>query len=109
MNLHITFKNMDTSDHLKVFIEDKSATLKKYFDGKISVNWILRIEKQSRTAHCHIVGNNMNYFGEGDTEDFKASIDIALDKIEKQIRKHKEIVTNHLHRHEMRHHQPVGV
>ena len=40
----------------------------------------------------------MDFFGEASTEDFKASIDSALEKIEKQIRKHKEIVKDHLHR-----------
>ncbi len=98
MNLSVSFKHMDPSQTLKVFIEDKSSTLSKYFQGRISVTWNLTMEKQNRIAHCHLVGNSMNYFGEGETEDFKASIDVALDKIEKQIRKHKEIITNHLHK-----------
>ncbi len=98
MNLVISFKNVDTSDSLKSFIEDKSQTLKKYFDGKISANWTISTEKQNRIAHCRIKGNGMDYFGEGVTEDFKASVDVALDKIETQIRKHKEVVKNHLHR-----------
>lgn len=95
MNLNISFKHMDSSDYLRDFIREKSETLMKYFQGKVSVTWNIAIEKQARVAHCHILGNNMDYFGEGSTEDFKASIDIALEKIETQIRKHKEIVKNH--------------
>lgn len=95
MNLNVSFKHMDPSDSLKTFIHEKSSTLTKYFQGKISVTWNLTIEKQNRVAHCRLVGNNMDYFGEGSTEDFKASIDQALEKIEKQIRKHKEIVKDH--------------
>src|SRR4051812_4511037 len=98
MNLNISFKHMDSSENLKVFIQEKSESLKKYFDGRISVTWNLSMEKQNRVAHCHLVGNNMDYFGEALTEDFKASIDMALDKIEKQVRKHKEIVKDHLHK-----------
>jgi len=105
MNLNISFKHMDPSDSLKAFIEEKSETLKKYFHGRISITWNLSIEKQNRIAHCHLVGNNMDYFGEGMTEDFKASVDVALEKIEKQIRKHKEIVKNHLHNHEVKNSQ----
>ncbi len=95
MNLNISFKNMDSSDGMKEFIRDKSEVLKKYFDGKISVNWTLSMEKQSRIAHCHVVGNSMDYFGDESTDDFKASVDLTLDKIEKQIRKHKEKIKNH--------------
>lgn len=95
MHLNISFKNMDSSDAMKEFIREKSETLKKYFDGKITVTWTLSAEKLARVAHCHLVGNSMDYFGEESTEDFKASVDLALDKIEKQVRKHKEIVKNH--------------
>jgi putative sigma-54 modulation protein len=98
MHLNISFKHMETSDALKIFIEEKSGNLKKYFDGQISVTWNLSVEKQSRIVHCHLVGNRMDYFGEADTEDFKASIDVALEKIERQVRKHKEIVKDRLHR-----------
>ncbi len=97
MNLNISFKHVDSSESLKLFIQEKSETLNKYFDGKVSITWVVSMEKQDRIAHCHLVGNSMNYFGEGRTEDFKASVDVALDKIEKQVRKHKEIVTHHLH------------
>ena len=95
MNLNISFKNMDSSDAMKEFIKEKSETLKKYFDGRISVTWTLSAEKQARIAHCHVVGNSMDYFGDESTDDFKASVDMALEKIEKQVRKHKEIIKNH--------------
>ena len=99
MNVNISFKHMDSSDTLKDFIQEKSESLKKYFDGKVSITWNLSMEKLNRVAHCHLIGNHMDYFGEGATEDFKASIDDAFEKIEKQLRKHKEIVKDHLHRH----------
>jgi putative sigma-54 modulation protein len=98
MNLNISFKHISSSDALKEFIREKSETLSRYFQGQISVTWNLDIERQNKVAHCHLVGNQMDYFGEGVTEDFKASVDVALAKIEKQIRKHKEIRKNHLHR-----------
>ncbi len=95
MNLSISFKHMESNESLKAFVQEKSDTLSKYFQGKISVTWNLTTERQNRIAHCHLVGNNMDYFGEGSTDDFKASIDVALDKIETQIRKHKEKLKDH--------------
>jgi len=98
MNINISFKQMDSSDALRTFIYDKSAVLSKYFQGKVSVNWNLCLEKQNCVAHCHLLGNNMDFFGSATTDDFKASIDDALEKIEKQLRKRKEIIKDHLHR-----------
>jgi putative sigma-54 modulation protein len=98
MNLNISFKHIESEELIKTFIQEKSQTLKRYFDGRITVAWTLSSEKQNRIAHCHLVGNEMDYFGEGSTNDLKASIGMALDKIEKQLRKHKEIVKDHLHK-----------
>jgi putative sigma-54 modulation protein len=99
MNLNMSFKHMGSSEAIKTYTTEKSEKLAKYFNGKISVTWNFSAEKQLRSAHCHLVGNNMDYFGEAETEDLHASIDLALEKIEKQVRKHKEIVKDHLHKH----------
>lgn len=98
MTLNVSFKHMDTSDSLRNYAREKSDRLSKYFRGKINVSWNFTIEKQYRIAHCRLSGNNMDYFAETSTEDFYASIDITVEKIEKQLRKHKEIVKDHLHR-----------
>ncbi len=99
MDLHISFKHMDTSEALQTYTREKSEQLSKYFQGKISVTWNFSLESQNKVAHCHLVGNNMDYFAEGRTQDFHSSIDVALDKMERQLRKHKEIVKDHLHKH----------
>ena len=101
MNLNISFRHIEPDELTKTFVQEKSQTLKRYFDGKISVTWILSSERQNRIAHCHLVGNSMDYFGEGSTDDLKVSIGMALDKIEKQLRKHKEIVKDHLHKNRL--------
>lgn len=95
MTLNMSFRHMGASDALKVFTEEKSQKLAKYFRGKISVTWTFSVEKQGRIAHCHLVGNHMDYFGEATSEDFHVAIDQVIDKIEKQLRKHKEIVKDH--------------
>ena len=99
MELHYSFKQMDPSDSLREYTQEKSLKLTKYFHGKSHVTWTFSIEKLNRIVHCHLVGNHMDYFGEAMSEDFHTSIDSALEKIEKQIRKHKEIVKDHLHGH----------
>jgi putative sigma-54 modulation protein len=99
MTLNMSFKHIDPSDPIKEYTKEKSEKLKKYFKGRIAVTWNFSAERERRIAHCHLVGNHMDYFGEAHTSDLRASIDQAVDKIETQLRKHKEIVKDHLHRH----------
>lgn len=99
MMLNFAFKNIDSSEALQAYTTEKSEKLNKYFNGKVHMTWNFKVEHDDRVAHCHLVGNNMDYFGEAQSQDFHASVDLALDKIEKQLRKHKEIVKDHLHKH----------
>ena len=108
MDLHISFKNMDRSQALQVYIQEKSEKLKKYFNGRISVSWNFSAEHLDKIAHCRLVGNNMDYFGEASAGDIHVAADMALDRIEKQLRKHKEIVKDHLHKGGHRVPAPVG-
>lgn len=98
MVLHMSFKHMKASNTIKAYANEKSERLAKYFRGRTSLTWNFSVEKVKRVAHCHLVGNNMDFFGEAATEDLRVSIDRTVDKIERQIRRHKEIVKDHLHR-----------
>ena len=97
MNLNMSFKHLVPDDSIKQYAREKSEKLKKYFRGRINVTWNFTRERNDSIAHCHLVGNHMDYFGEASTQDLFAAIDLVLDKIEKQLRKHKEIVKDHLH------------
>jgi len=98
MNLNMSFKQMDSSDAIKFYTREKCETLTRYFQGRVNVTWNFSVAKQLMVAHCHLSGNNMDYFAEAEAEDIHQSIDQALDKIERQIRKHKEVVKDHLHK-----------
>ena len=100
MVINMSFKHMNTSDSIREYAHEKTEKLKIYFDGKIHVTWTFNLEKTEYIAHCHLLGNRMDYFGEARCATLQESIDDSLEKIEKQIRKHKEIVKDHLHKHQ---------
>lgn len=93
--LDIHFKHMESSDSLRAYATEKSEKLKKYFDGKIHVTWTFDKEHGEFISHCHIVGSHLDFFGEGHANDAYATVDSAITKLEKQLKKHKEIITNH--------------
>ena len=102
MDIVMSFRHIHTKEPFKSIIknyaEDKTQRLKKYFNGKIQVKWTFEYENQNSIAHCHLVGNRMNYFGEAATEDLHSAIDSAVDKIERQVKKKKEILRDHHHK-----------
>ena len=97
MIINVSFKHMDASDAVRAYVHEKSEKLKKYFKGKIHVTWTFSSGKEGHTSHCHLLGNNMDYFGESSESTMYIAIDSTIDKIEKQLRKHKEIVKDHKH------------
>lgn len=98
MTIQMRFKNLASSDSIKQYAKEKSENFKKYFRGRVSITWNFSIEKTQSIAHCHVVGNHIDVSGETSAESLRAAIDLTLEKVEKQIRKHKEIVKDHLHK-----------
>jgi len=98
MNLNMSFKQMGPSDAIKFYTRERSTRLEKYFRGRINVSWNFSVTHEGHAAHCRLVGYHMDYFAEAVTEDLHASIDLVVERIERQVRKHKEIVKDHLHR-----------
>jgi putative sigma-54 modulation protein len=98
MNLNYSFKHMNVSDAIKEYARERTETLNRFFNGKVHVTWNFSVEKQNHVARCHVLGSNIDIFGESVTDNMHGSIDLAIDRVEKQLRKHKEIVTNHHHK-----------
>ncbi len=98
MIINLRMKNIEVNDESKKLVHEHSEKLSKYFEGRIHITWNFELERNIYISHCHMVGNHMDYFGEGRSDGFALSVDLALEKIERQLKKHKEIVTDHLHR-----------
>lgn len=95
MIVEIHFKQMDASDSLREYASDKSEKLKKYIDGNVHVTWSFTREHGEFISHCHVVGSHIDLFGEGRADEAYATVDMAVTRLEKQLKKHKEIVTDH--------------
>jgi putative sigma-54 modulation protein len=95
MTIDVHFKQMEASDSLRDYTSEKSEKLKKYFDGKVHATWNFRKEHGEFISHCHVLGNHIDLFGEGIAEEAYATVDLAIAKIEKQLRRHKELVKDH--------------
>ncbi len=90
MQTSVTFKNIAPSDHLKAYVSDKLNRFDKYLYNPAEANVVLSVEKFRHIAEINIVGDRLAINGKEETEDMYSAIDMALDKLEKQIKKNKE-------------------
>lgn len=91
MNANVSFRHMESSSSLREYAESKLArTCDKYVQGKVDATAVMSVEK-----HWHIADFTLHIKGftvkaKERSEDMYSSIDLALDKIEKQLRRHKD-------------------
>ncbi len=95
MHVTVTFRHMETSEPLKSYAEEKTERLAKYLVEPVEVHWVLAVEKIRHIADATIVGNGVTIKAQGDTQDMYSAIDTAIEKLEKQVRKHKEKLKTH--------------
>ncbi|HRJ53384.1 MAG TPA: ribosome-associated translation inhibitor RaiA [Candidatus Thiothrix moscowensis] len=102
MQLEITGHHLEVTDSMSTYIREKSDRLKRHFDKVMNIHFILEVEKQRHKAEAtlHVSGNHI--FADAHAEDMYAAIDSLVDKLDRQIVKHKEKLKNH-HRQESGH------
>ncbi|MDO9262411.1 MAG: ribosome-associated translation inhibitor RaiA [Desulfosalsimonadaceae bacterium] len=95
MQTSVTFKNLDPSDHLKSYVQNKLNKLDKLLDNPAEANVVLSVEKIRHIAEIKITGDRLNINCREKTNDMYSSIDMAMDKLEAQIKKNKQKIKNH--------------
>ncbi|MCB1949289.1 ribosome hibernation-promoting factor, HPF/YfiA family [Nitrosomonas sp.] len=90
MNLKLTGNHVEITPALRDYVNTKISKITRHFDHVIDVSVILSVEKlkQKAEANVHIRGKDI--FVEADSTDMYASIDSLVDKLDRQILKHKE-------------------
>lgn len=97
MQLNITGHHVDLTDSLKEYVSTKLEKLERHFDHISNVQVTLSVQKlrQIAEATLHISGGDIHATAE--QEDMYASIDQLVDKLDRQILKHKEKNVDRLH------------
>ena len=90
MNLNLTGVHLDITPAIREYVNAKLDRINRHFDHVIDVNVILSVEKlkQKIEANVHLSGKDI--FVECDDADMYAAIDALVDKLDRQILKHKE-------------------
>lgn len=95
MQINITGHHMDITDPIRDYVTEKMNKLERHFDHVTNVHVILTVEKQAQKAEATVHAAGADLFAQHDTEDMYASIDGLIDKLDRQIIKHKEKMSDH--------------
>jgi putative sigma-54 modulation protein len=90
MQTSVTFKNLDSSDTLKSYVQEKLDRFDRLLDNPAEANVVLSVEKFRHMAEINIIGDRLTINGKEETIDMYSAIDMVLDKLEKQIKKSKQ-------------------
>jgi putative sigma-54 modulation protein len=104
MQMNITFRHFEPIDSLKNYAQDKVERANKYLDRAGEAHVVLSLERHLHHADITITSGPFVLRGREKSEDMYASIDLAMDKIERQLRRYKERLKHH-HGRERVHHR----
>jgi putative sigma-54 modulation protein len=90
MNLKLTGNHVEVTDAMRDYVTAKISKITRHFDHVIDVSVILSVEKLKQKAEANVHVRGKDIFVETDSEDMYASIDSLVDKLDRQILKHKE-------------------
>ncbi len=102
MQINLTGHHIEITPALKQYVDAKLEKLERHFDHVNNVHVILTVEKlrHKAEANVHVSGNHL--FADAVEEDMYAAIDGLVDKLDRQVKKHKEKITEHHGRHALK-------
>ena len=102
MNLTISGHHLDITTSLREYVLTKLERVTRHFDQVVDVSVLLTVEKmkekerrQKAEVTLHVKGRDI--FVEQSHEDLYAAIDQLMDKLDRQVVRHKDKVQDHHH------------
>lgn len=93
MRISFTARHFKAPDPLKTFAEQEVRRLKKYHDGILDCEIVLNWEKQIQIAEISVTIQGQKLTAVEKSENLRKSITLAVEKLERQLKKHKSKLT----------------
>ena len=94
MQIQITAKNINITEAIRNYTNKKLSKLDKYLNKPLDINVLLEVQKNVHLVEILARGSGVILKGRESSEDLYASIDLAMDKIDRQLIKYKEKLKN---------------
>lgn len=90
MQLNITGHHVELTSAMNEYVTSKMEKLERHFDNVTNVHVVLGVEKLRKKAEATLHVSGADLFAECTDEDMYAAIDGLIDKLDRQVIKHKE-------------------
>ncbi|NTX09335.1 ribosome-associated translation inhibitor RaiA [Myxococcus sp. CA056] len=107
MQFNITFRQFGASDSLKEYAREKVERVNKLLDRAGEAHVVLSLERYLHHADITIQSGAWVLRGREKSDDMYASIDLAMDKIERQLRRYRDKLKMHHGRDRVHHRQDL--
>ena len=97
MQITTTGHPVEVTAALRAYVTEKMQKLERHFDQVSSVNVILNVEKLQHQAEATVKAGGRTIFAADTATDMYASIDNLIDKLDRQVRRYKDRITDHHH------------
>ena len=95
MNLTISGHHVDVTPAIREYVMNKLERINRHFDQVIDVTVIMSVEKLRQKAEINLHLRGKDLHAEAVEEDLYAAIDLLMDKLDRQVVKHKECIQAH--------------
>jgi putative sigma-54 modulation protein len=95
MQLSITGHHIEITPALRKYVDTKMERLERHFDHVTNMHVVLSVEKVRQKAEATLHVSGANLFANSEHEDMYAAIDALADKLDRQIKRHKEKMQDH--------------
>ncbi|ADI02633.1 ribosome hibernation-promoting factor, HPF/YfiA family [Syntrophothermus lipocalidus] len=89
MRIEVRGKNIELTDALREYVEKRLSKLERFIDDLKEAQVTLSVEGDTHRVEVTIPLNGVILRGEEKTDDMYSSVDLVVDKLEKQIDKYK--------------------
>ncbi len=95
MQINIQGHHVDLTDSMQDYVHSKFEKLERFFDHINSIQVVLRVEKVNQIAEATLHVNQHDIHAAATDESMYAAIDALVDKLVRQLNKHKEKLSSH--------------
>jgi len=94
MECTFTFRHVEPSEGVKNYAREKLAKLQKYFRSPLKADVTFSMERHLHTVEVMVHGDGHRFAGTHQSEDMYTSIDLVIDKIDRQVRDDKDALAD---------------
>jgi putative sigma-54 modulation protein len=99
MQIHFTGHQVEITDALKAFAEEKLSKLTRHFDRITTIHITFNVEKLRQIVEATVLIPKNELYASSEAENMYTAIDNLVEKLDKQLIKYKEKMDSHRSHH----------